>query len=133
MTPAATPSPSGAASGSSVYPPTPTPSPPASSAAAGGLGGGGDVGQQLGTIITGGLAAIVLLAVVGFAAIWRDRRRREEGELTVAAVGPVGPVAQTVARPRREARPQADWERDYGLDDEPIGTIEYEPPAEEPS
>jgi hypothetical protein len=118
-----TPSASPAASASALPVGSSTPTPLASSAAGGGLGGD-DAEGQLGTILTGGLAAIGLLAVVGFAAIWRDRRRREEETLE-----PV-PVA-SVARPTAAPRPQADWERDYGLDDEPIGTIEYEPPVDQ--
>jgi hypothetical protein len=95
----------------------------ASSAAGGGLGGGDDLDQQLGTILAGGLATIGLLAVVGFAAIWRDRRRRE-GD------GPVLAPVQSAPMPAAEPRPRSEWERDYGLEDEPIGTIEYQPPGD---
>jgi hypothetical protein len=94
-----------------------------SSPAGGGLGGG-DVDQQLGRILTGGLVAIGLLAVVGFAAIWRDRRRREE-ELVLAPAPTAAPI------PTADPRPLAEWERDFGLEDEPIGTIEYQPPGDE--
>jgi hypothetical protein len=94
-----------------------------SSPAGGGLGGG-DVDQQLGRILTGGLVAIGLLAVVGFAAIWRDRRRREE-ELVLAPAPSAAPI------PTADPRPLAEWERDFGLEDEPIGTIEYQPPGDE--
>ena len=39
--------------------------------------------------------------------------------------------AQAPARPSKQARPLADWERDYAYDDEPIGTIEYHRPGDE--
>jgi hypothetical protein len=95
-----------------------------SSPAGGGLGGGGgDV--DLARILTGGLVAIGLLAVVGFAAIWRDRRRRQEEGLVLAPAPSVAPM------PTAEPRPPAEWERDFGLEDEPSGTIEYQPPGDE--
>jgi hypothetical protein len=102
-----------------------SPSAGASSSSPGGGLGGGDVDQQLGRILTGGLVAIGLLAVVGFAAIWRDRRRREEEGLVLA------PAPSAAPMPATEPRPTAAWERDFGLEDEPIGTIEYQPPGDE--
>jgi hypothetical protein len=73
----------------------------------------------------GGLVAIGLLAVVGFAAIWRDRRRREEEGPVLAGAPSAAPM------PTANPRPVADWQRDFGLEDEPIGTIEYQPPGDE--
>jgi hypothetical protein len=133
-TPAGSPlaSPKASASSTATTVASVSPAAPGSSASAGasstspGGGGlsGGDVDQQLGRILTGGLVAIGLLAVVGFAAIWRDRRRREE-ELVLA------PAPSAAPMPSAEPRPPAEWQRDFGLEDEPIGTIEYQPPGDE--
>jgi hypothetical protein len=68
--------------------------------------------------------AIGLLAVVGFAAIWRDRRRRQEE-------GPALAPAESAPIPTADPRPVGDLERDFGLEDEPIGSIEYQPPGDE--
>jgi len=96
---------------------------PSSSPAPGGIGGG-EGNKQLGTILIGGVVAIGLLAVVGFAAIWRDRRRRDEE-------GPALAPVEAAPTPTSDPGPRAGWDRDYGLEDEPIGTIEYPPPSEE--
>ncbi len=87
---------------------------------AGGGGSGTSVDDGLGTFLTGGLAAIGLLAAVGFAAIWRDRRR-ERGARGAATRAPV--TAPFLA-PRR--RPST-WERDIAIQDEPIGTVDDDP------
>jgi hypothetical protein len=52
-----------------------------------------------------------LLAVIGFAAIWRDRRRRQAEALVLAPM-------QSTPTPT-------------GLEDEPIGAIEYQTPGDE--
>jgi len=100
---------------------TPTPIP------GGGGGSNGSLENDLGTVLTGGLAAILLLAAVGFTAIWRDRRR-EQAAATTAAV-PRGAVAPPPP-PRRRA---STWERDYAAQDEPIGTVDLDDSADEGS
>ncbi|MDP9251124.1 MAG: hypothetical protein M3O78_07125 [Chloroflexota bacterium] len=97
---------------------------PEAGSGSGGLVGGGDGDQQLGRILVGGLVAIGLLAVVGFAAIWRDRRRRQEASLALAP-------AEAAPVPTAGPRPRPGWDPDYGIEDEPIGTIEYQPPSDE--
>ena len=88
--------------------------------AAGGGGSGGSLEDGLGTFLTGGLAAILLLAAVGFTAIWRDRRRETE-----AAQAPSAPPTNVPPSPPPRRRSSA-WERDYAVQDEPIGTVEFE-------
>lgn len=95
----------------------------------GGASSGGSLEGDLGTFLTGGLAAIGLLAVIGFTAIWRDRRREHVAGLAVTAT----PAAAAPLMPSRR-RPST-WERDYAVQDEPIGTVEFDDPApkEDPS
>jgi len=92
---------------------------------------GTDDDQQLVTILVGGLIAIGALTLIGFLALLRDRRRRTadarlellpEGAREAAAAPPAAPAA---APP---ARAPTMWERDFALDQEPIGTVEYSPP-----
>jgi hypothetical protein len=78
------------------------------------------------TFLTGGVVAIGLLGAIGFAAIYADRRRRP---VAPPADGPEGapPPASTTRAP---ARPQRKAGReDYALDNEPIGSVEDEPPS----
>lgn len=115
-------------SGSEAASVTPTATP------GGGPGGGEDVEGQLTSFLTGGVAAIGLLAAVGFAAIYADRRRNRQaggGGGGGAASPPPGPFPTSTASTKAgRQRPRAGWE-DYALDDEPIGTIEYEPPSQD--
>jgi hypothetical protein len=109
----------------------------ASGAPGGGSGGDGLEGQ-LTTFLTGGLAAIGLLAAVGFAAIYADRRRNRAAAGAARAGGLPGggaaarpvafPTPTAAPKPGRPPRRRAGWE-DYALDDEPIGTVEYDPPT----
>jgi hypothetical protein len=83
------------------------------------------------TILTGGLIAIGALALIGFFAILRDRRRRAKDarlELLPEGAAAAAPAAPTGARPPVTQRPPTNWERDFALDQEPIGTVEYQPP-----
>lgn len=85
--------------------------------------GNGDVEQQLTTFLTGGVAAVGLLGVIGFAAIYADRRRR-------AASPPTRPLGAqplpSAPAPKVRASRTGGWE-DYALDNEPIGTVEPDP------
>ena len=92
--------------------------------------GGSDGEQQLVTILTGGLIAIGALALIGLFAILRDRRRRAaQARLAYLPGGGAGPSTASAATPR--ARVPTNWERDFALDQEPIGTVEYRPPPPE--
>ena len=89
---------------------------------------GTDGERQLVTILTGGLIAIGALALIGFFAVFRDRRRRTaEARLAYLPEG----AAEVAAKPPPPARPATNWERDFALDKEPIGTVEYRPPPED--
>jgi hypothetical protein len=100
-----------------------TPTPEAGPAA----GGGTDAERQVVTILTGGLIAIGALALIGVFALLRDRRRRSrDARLEFLPQGAA--TAPASARPAATPRAPTAWERDYALDEEPIGTIEYRPP-----
>ncbi|HEX6474881.1 MAG TPA: hypothetical protein VF114_07340, partial [Candidatus Limnocylindria bacterium] len=108
---------------------TPTPTP---------LGAAGpvspdDTERQLITILVGGLIAIGALALIGFFAILLDRRRRERDsrlELLPEDARNVSAAAATAAASRAEPeRAPAKWERDYALEEAPIGTVEYRQPG----
>jgi hypothetical protein len=82
------------------------------------------------TILTGGLIAIGALALIGGFALLRDRRRRSrDTRLELLPEGAATPVAAAGARPTATPRAPAAWERDYALDEEPIGTVEYQLPT----
>jgi hypothetical protein len=88
-----------------------------------------DTEQQLITILTGGLIAIGALTLIGIFALLRDRRRRAtDARLELLPEGAATEVA--APRPSPAARAPAAWERDFALDEEPIGTVEYRPPPE---
>jgi len=93
-----------------------------------------DTERQLITILVGGLIAIGALALIGFFAILLDRRRRNRDsrlELLPDDARNVSAAAATAAASRAEpARAPAPWERDYALEEAPIGTVEYAPPPE---
>jgi hypothetical protein len=119
--PAATPRETGLAGGGLT---TPAPKATADPAA----GGGTDAERQLVTILIGGLIAIGALALIGMFAVLRDRRRRSrDARLELL---PEGAATQVSAAPRPARTPRAPtaWERDYALDEEPIGTVEYQLP-----
>ena len=115
-------------SGGGVATPTPTPD------AAGGPIAPDDTERQLITILVGGLIAIGALALIGFFAILLDRRRRKRDsrlELLPEDARKVSATAAAAAASRAEpARAPAPWERDYALEEAPIGTVEYSPPPE---
>lgn len=102
---------------------TPTPEASADPAA-----GGTDTERQVVTILTGGLIAIGALTLIGVFALLRDRRRRSRD--TRLELLPEGAATAPVAGARPAVTPRAPtaWERDYALDEEPIGTVEYRPP-----
>jgi hypothetical protein len=81
--------------------------------------------RQLVTILTGGLIGIGALALIGFFAVFRDRRRRK-AEARLAYLP--GGAAEVAVKPPPPARVPTNWERDFALDEEPIGTVEYRPP-----
>lgn len=129
--PAATPVPSARAtsiSGGGVATPTPTPD------AGAGPVTPEDSERQVITILVGGLIAIGALALIGFVAILLDRRRRGRDarlELLPDDARNVSAAAATAAANRAEpARAPAPWERDYALEEAPIGTVEYQLPPQ---
>ena len=65
---------------------------------------------------------------VGIFAILRDRRRKEADERPRLLPGSSAGEAATPPTPAQ--RKPTTWERDFALDDEPIGTVEYRPPAQ---
>ena len=87
--------------------------------------GDGDGEQQLSTFLTGGVVAVGLLGAIGFAAIHADRRRRAAASPAAGPHGAQSPQSTTPARVRSSRT--GGWE-DYALDNEPIGTVEPEPP-----
>jgi hypothetical protein len=113
-----------------VKSPTPTPT----GTAAGGPVTPDETERTLLTILVGGLIAIGALALIGFFAILLDRRRRRRDarlELLPEDARGVSAAAATAAASRADpARPPTAWERDYALDDAPIGTVEYRPPPD---
>jgi hypothetical protein len=92
--------------------------------------GGTDGERQVVTILTGGLIAIGALALIGVFALLRDRRRRSRDSrlelLPEGAATRVPAAARAISTPRA---PTA-WERDFALDHEPIGSVEYRLPTE---
>jgi hypothetical protein len=131
-TPAATPAPSVPSSPAEGTSPTPgssgfiggvveTPS-PSGTPDPGPAIGGPNVESQLWTLLIGGLIAIAVLTLFGIFLILRDRRRNTVDERIALIERSPG------APPPRPARPRADWE-DYELDNLPLGTVDYEPPA----
>jgi hypothetical protein len=79
------------------------------------------------TIITGGLIAIGALTLIGIFALLRDRRQRDtETRLLLLPNGSAARSAGSKASPA--AARTTTWERDFALDHEPIGTVEYRPP-----
>jgi hypothetical protein len=115
-------------SGGGVVTPTPTPT------GAAGPATPDDTERQLITILSGGLIATGGLALIGFIAILLDRRRRKRDErlaLLPEDARKVSAAAAAAAASRKDpARATAPWERDYALDEAPVGTVEYRPPPE---
>ena len=109
---------------------TPTPTPDA----AGGPVAPDDTERQLITILVGGLIGIGALGMIGFIAILLDRRRRYRDarlELLPEDARRVTAAAAAAAASRDDPdRAPAPWERDYALEEAPIGTVEYRPPPE---
>ena len=93
-----------------------------------------DTERQLITILVGCLIAIGALALIGFFAILLDRRRRDRDsrlELLPEDARNVSAAAATTAASRaKPERAPAPWERDYALEEAPIGTVEYQLPAD---
>jgi hypothetical protein len=70
----------------------------------------------------------------GFIAILIDRRRRYRDarlELLPEDARRVTAAAAAASRDDPDRAP-APWERDYALEEAPIGTVEYRPPPETP-
>jgi hypothetical protein len=95
-------------------------------------GAGDPPDQQLVTIITGGLIAIGALTMLGIFALLRERHRRAtetrlrllpDSSITTQAGG-----TEAATPPPPLASRGTTWERDYALDEQPIGTVEYRPP-----
>ena len=109
---------------------TPTPTPGAGA----GLVSPDDAEGQLITILVGGLVAIGALGMVGFIAILLDRRRRHrDSRLELLPEDARRVTAASAAATRDDPdRAPAPWERDYALEEAPIGTVEYRPPPETP-
>jgi hypothetical protein len=114
--------------GGGVTIPTPTPT---ASGATGPLTPD-ETERSLGTILVGGLLATGALALIGYLAILLDRRRqRRDARLAMLpdrARGMSAAVATGAAKRVEPGRPPTAWERDYALDDAPIGSVEYRPP-----
>jgi hypothetical protein len=84
--------------------------------------------QQLITIISGGLIAIGAVTLIGIFAILHDRRRKSTDAIPLLLPDPsAGETAPPPPAPTPRRAPTA-WERDFALDHEPIGTVEYQPP-----
>jgi hypothetical protein len=89
---------------------------------------GGVLGASpLVTMLTGTLIALAVLALIGMFAILAARRRRKQDTrlelLPHEAREMPGIMAQRSAAPRAAAV----WERDWALDEAPIGSVEYRP------
>jgi predicted lipid-binding transport protein (Tim44 family) len=88
--------------------------------------------QQLVSILTGGLIAIGALALIGMLALVRNRRRRDtDARLALLPEAAATQPPAAADRPSPAPRAPTTWERDYELDDEPIGTVEYRPPLDD--
>ena len=85
---------------------------------------------QLTTVIVGTAIALSVLGILGLIALWR--RRREPATTVDARIALLPPEARTLP-PEESSGPRrrADWE-DYNLENQPIGTVEYEPPTGKP-
>ena len=83
--------------------------------------------RQLITIISGGLIAIGAVTLIGIFAILRDRRRKSTDAIPLLLPDPTAGEAPPPPAARAPRQPTA-WERDFALDHEPIGTVEYQPP-----
>jgi hypothetical protein len=124
--PLATPSPTptgGTAGGILTPSPTPGDRP--------GLGGAAVGPSPLVTILVGTLVALLVLGAIGlFAFVGARRRRRPETrlELLPEEARELPPARAQPATPK--VRKDSSWERDWALDDAPIGSVEYRPPPE---
>jgi hypothetical protein len=111
---------------------TPTPAPTSTPDGAAGPATPEDAERSVVTILVGGLIATGALALIGFLAILLDRRRRARDarlELLPDEARNVSAAAATAATRPEPARAPTAWERDYALDEAPIGTVEYRPPT----
>jgi hypothetical protein len=87
------------------------------------------------TVVTGTLVAIGVLALVVMSIVLAARRRRGKDtrlELLPEEALQVGAAAGAAA-PEPAPRAAAAWERDWALDEAPIGSVEYQPPAGGPA
>ncbi|MGH2455875.1 MAG: hypothetical protein ACRDHD_06420 [Candidatus Limnocylindria bacterium] len=105
---------------------------------AGPAGGRLDPQDEIWTIVAGGLVGTALLVMLAMLAILRDRRRQatevrlaglppEAAAASVQTELPADAPGRTPTAAALPGRPRAEWE-DYALDDQPVGTVEYEPP-----
>ena len=143
--PAATPTPSPSATppGSGSATPSPTATPEGGSPGIGGLPGGGNGSQGSGNGKGSSpkpagprtlLSLIGLLAVAGAIGGWwlflAGRRRRDEEDdhlvPATAAVAGAGATAVGTTAPKASPRRPAEWELASALEDQPIGTIDYD-------
>jgi len=119
---------SGAAGG--VVSPSPTPGEDRP-----GLGGANLGPSPLVTILVGTLLALGVLGLIGlFAMIGARRRRHPDTRLELlpeeAREAPPAETTAGAAAAARAERQPTSWERDWALDDAPIGSVEYRPPPE---
>jgi hypothetical protein len=102
---------------------------PSPRATAGAVLGGGAAGlSPLMTLVAGALIALAVLALVGLFAFLAARRRwgREKRPVLLPVNARETPASAT--RQAAPARKPATWERDWALDDAPVGTVESEAP-----
>jgi hypothetical protein len=79
-------------------------------------------------MLIGTIVALAVLALIGMVAILGARRRRTRDTrlelLPEEARAMPAPAATQAGAPRKVAA----WERDWALDEAPIGSVEYHPP-----
>lgn len=112
--------------GGGVQTPSPTPRPAA--------GRGVSGPSPLITVVTGTLVAIGVLALVAMSVVLaaRHRRRRDNRlELLPEEALQAGVIPGAAVRASGPRQPTL-WERDWALDAEPIGSVEYQPAPAEP-
>jgi hypothetical protein len=85
------------------------------------------------TVITGALVAVATLAMLGmFAILFARRRRRRDMRLELLPEEARQPPAALEAGKPEARRSRTSWERDWALDEAPIGSVEYRPPPTPP-
>ncbi|HEX6655166.1 MAG TPA: hypothetical protein VF153_03035 [Candidatus Limnocylindria bacterium] len=122
--------------GGDVQTPTPTPTPTASPTAKLAAGRSAVGTSPLITVVVGSLVAIGVLALAVMSIVLAaGRRRRRDNRLelrpeeALQGGGVIPGAAIRAAGPRQPTL----WERDWALDQAPIGSVEYQPPTDEPA